>query len=194
MAKKESTFKNMVLTLFLVTLGASAALGYVYELTKDAISEAEAAKKNLAIKRVLPDFNNNPNDEFFKVAGDTPGDTLYFYIGKMNDDTVGYAVETYSKNAFSGMLKILAGFTPDGNIKSVAVLMHNETPGLGAKMIEPKFSDQFMGKNPEEYKLKVKKDGGSVDAITASTITSRAYCEALQRGYNALISDEKGGK
>jgi electron transport complex protein RnfG len=191
MAKKESTFTSMVLTLFLVTLGASGALGYVYELTKGAIAEAEAAKKNLAIKRVLPEFNNKPNEEFFKVPAETAGDTLFFYIGKMDDDTVGYAIESYSKNAFAGMLKILAGFTPEGKISSIAVLEHKETPGLGTKMTEPFFSDQFVGQDPAEFKLKVTKDGGEVDAITASTITSRAYCEAVQRAYDAL--KEKGG-
>jgi Na+-translocating ferredoxin:NAD+ oxidoreductase subunit G len=192
MAKKESTFSSMVLTLFLVTLGASGAMGYVYELTKDAISEAEAAKKNLAIKRVLPDFNNQPNQEFTKVASEIPGDTLYFYIGKMDSDTVGYAIESFSKNAFAGLLKILVGFTPDGIIKSIAVLDHKETPGLGAKITQPDFSNQFLGKNPAEFNLKVSKDGGKVDAITASTITSRAYCEAVQRAYDALQKEQGG--
>jgi len=193
MAKKESTFTSMVLTLFLVTLGASGALGYVYELTKDAIAEAEASKKNLAIKRVLPEFNNKPNEEFFKVPAETEGDTLYFYVGKMDDDTVGYAIESYSKNAFAGMLKVLAGFTPDGKINSVAVLDHKETPGLGTKMTESPFKDQFLGKDPATFNLTVVKDGGEVDAITASTITSRAYCEAVQRAYEAL-KDEGGNK
>lgn len=190
MAKKESTFTSMVLTLFLVTLGASGALGYVYELTKDTIAEAEAAKKNLAIKRVLPEFDNKPNEEFFKVPTESEGDTLYFYVGKMGDDTIGYAIETFSKNAFSGMLKVLAGFTPDGEINSIAVLEHKETPGLGTKMTESPFKDQFLGKDPATYSLKVVKDGGQVDAITASTITSRAYCEAVQRAYDALKEEE----
>jgi electron transport complex protein RnfG len=112
MAKKESTFTSMVLTLFLVTLGASGALGYVFELTKGAISEAESAKKNLAITRVLPEFNNKPNEEFMKVPIGG-GDSLIFYIGKMDEDTVGYAIESYSNSAFAGYLGVLAGFTPE---------------------------------------------------------------------------------
>ena len=191
MGKKESTFSNMVLTLFLVTLGASGALGYVYELTKDAIAEAEAAKKNLAITRVLPEFNNKPNESIIKVEA-APGDTLVFYVGILDKDTVGYAIESYSKNAFAGYLGILAGFTPEGIIQSVAVLEHKETPGLGTKMTESPFKDQFLGKDPAEFNLKVTKDGGDVDAITASTITSRAYGEAVQRAYDAL-QKEKGG-
>ncbi|MBN1117044.1 MAG: RnfABCDGE type electron transport complex subunit G [Bacteroidales bacterium] len=195
MAKKESTFLSMVLTLFLVTLGASAALGYVYELTKDAIADAESAKKSLAVKRVVPEFNNNPTEEFIKIPAETEGDTLYFYVARMNDDTVGYAIETYSKKAFGGLLKLLVGLKPDGTINNVAVLEHKETPGLGTKMTEEKFSSQFPDKNPAKFILKVKKDGGDVDAITASTITSRAYCDAVQRAFSAYTETqtEKGG-
>jgi electron transport complex protein RnfG len=68
------------------------------------------------------------------------------------------------------------------------VLSHKETPGLGTKMTEPRFSSQFLGKNPEDFTLKVKKDGGQVDAITAATVSSRAYCDAIQRAFNTLKS------
>lgn len=186
MAKKESTFGSMVITLFLVTLASSAALGYVYELTKEPIAIAKAAKKNLAIKRVTPDFDNQPNESFYKVPAE--GDTIYFYIAQKDNDTVGYAVESFSNQAFGGTLKLLIGFLPDGTIKEIAVLEHKETPGLGDKMVKSKsnWSEQFEGKNPESFALKVKKDGGDVDAITASTITSRAYCDAVQRAYDAF--------
>ncbi len=70
-------------------------------------------------------------------------------------------------------------------------LDHKETPGLGTKMTEPEFKEQFTGKNPAEFTLKVKKDGGPVDAITAATISSRAFCDAVQRAYNTL---QKGGQ
>lgn len=84
----------------------------------------------------------------------------------------------------------MAGFKPDGTIINITVLEHKETPGLGTKMTEPSFKDQFVDKNPGNYELKVKKDGGPVDAITAATISSRAYCDAVQRAYNTL---KKGG-
>ena len=197
MAKKESTFINMLLTLFLVTLAASASLGFIYELTKEDIAKAEANKKNLAIKRVVPDFNNKPNEDFFKLPAETAGDTINFYVAKMDSDTVGIAVETYSKKAFGGLLKLLVGFKPDGTINNIAVLENHETPGLGSKMLKSQtnWSEQFNGKNPATYHLKVTKDGGDVDAITASTITSRAYCDAVQRGYNSLkkFEEEKQG-
>jgi electron transport complex protein RnfG len=82
----------------------------------------------------------------------------------------------------------MVGFLADGSINAIEVVAHKETPGLGDKMESNKsdFCVQFKGKNPETFKLIVKKDGGDVDAITASTISSRAYCEAVQRAYNAL--------
>ncbi len=189
MAKKESTFINMVLTLFIVTLCAAAALGFVYEKTKGPIEIAEANKLNLAIKRVVPEFNNEPAKEKIIVPSDIAGDSIYFYIARKDSVVVGYAIESFSKNAFAGLLRVLAGFTPEGKIHNIAVLEHKETPGLGTKMTKPKFADQFPGKDPAQYKLKVKKDNGDIDAITASTITSRAYCEAVQRAYNTLIQE-----
>jgi len=80
----------------------------------------------------------------------------------------------------------MAGFLADGTIHNVVVLNHKETPGLGTKMTEPKFSDQFNGKDPDDFDLRVKKDGGDVDAITAATVSSRAYCDALQRALTTL--------
>ena len=183
----------MLLTLFIVTLASSAALGFVYELTKEPVSVAKSAKKTMAIKRVMPPFDNNPGLDKYSVP--TDNDSVYFYVAKEGEDTVGLAAETYSNKAFGGTLKLLVGFLPDGTIKDIAVLENKETPGLGDKMLKSKtnWSTQFEGKNPASFKLKVKKDGGDVDAITASTITSRAYCDAVQRAYNALET-EKGDK
>jgi electron transport complex protein RnfG len=87
---------------------------------------------------------------------------------------------------FGGHIELMAGFLPDGTIYNSLVIQHKETPGLGTRMTEPKFHDQVNGKNPADFQLKVKKDGGQVDAITAATISSRAYCDAIQRAYNAL--------
>ena len=85
----------------------------------------------------------------------------------------------------------MVGLLPDGSINNISVLEHKETPGLGDKMQKSKstWSDQFNGKNPANYKLKVTKDGGDVDAITAATISSRAYCDAVQRAYDTFKSN-----
>lgn len=189
MAKTESTFKNMVLSLTLISLGASACLGFVYQMTKEPIALSILNKKLTAIKLVVPDFNNDPNAEMFRLPTGE-GDSLDIYPARKDSIIVGYAVNTNTKKGFSGNINLMAGFKPDGTIISITVLDQKETPGLGTKMTEPPFKDQFKDKNPSQFKLKVKKDGGPVDAITAATISSRAFCDALQRAYNTL---QKGG-
>jgi len=189
MAKSESTFKNMVLSLTFISLTASACLGFVYEFTKKPIELSNLNKKLEAIRQVVPEFTNNPNDEMYKLPTGE-GDSLEIYPAKKDDIVTGYAVNTYTKNGFSGDIKLMAGFKPDGTIINITVLEQKETPGLGTKMSEPKFKEQFNDRNPSEYILKVKKDGGQVDAITAATISSRAFCDAIQRAYNTL---HKGG-
>jgi electron transport complex protein RnfG len=189
MAKSESTLKNMILSLTLIALGASACLGFVYEITKGPIELSVLNKKLEAIKQVVPDFNNNPNDEMFRLPTGE-GDSLEIYPAKKDGEITGYAVNTYTNSGFSGYIGLMAGFRPDGTIINIAVLSQKETPGLGTKMTGPEFKDQFNDKNPTDFQLKVKKDGGQVDAITAATISSRAFCDAVQRAYNTL---KKGG-
>lgn len=191
MAKKESTFINMLVTLLLITFISSAALGFVYELTKKPIAMAKSAKKDQAIKRVLPEFNNSPVTDVIKLQED--GDTVYLYKATYDDNLVGVAVETFTNKGFGGMIRLMVGFLPDGTIKDIAVLESKETPGLGDKISKSKsnWSVQFEGKNPDNFKLAVKKDGGDVDAITASTISSRAYCDAVQRAYKAFKKEAK---
>ncbi len=194
MAKKESTFLNMFLALTLVTLVSSAILGYVYELTKEPIAKAKAERQNAALRNVLPEYNNDPVKEMYKKAVD--GDTLYFFPARKDSALVGIAVETFSPKGFGGMIRLMVGFLPDGTINKIAVLEHNETPGLGDKMEASKsdFSLQFDGKNPKTFKLSVKKDGGDVDAITASTISSRAFCDAVERAYKNLDLTKGGAQ
>jgi electron transport complex protein RnfG len=176
---KESTLKNMVVTLTLITLIASSVLGGVYAITKEPIDAAKTAKTNNAISKVVPEFDNDPSaDKFIKELDEK---SYVVYPAKRGDEIVGYAVESYTSGGFGGRILLMVGFNADGTINNTAVLSHAETPGLGDKMVEGKseFSVQFKGKNPADFKLLVKKDGGDVDAITASTITSRAFCDAV---------------
>jgi len=180
----------MVLTLFIVTLAASTTLGFIYELTRGPIAEAEMRKKNMAIRQVVPDFTNQPNQESYKVV--VEGDSLQVYPAKQNGELVGMAVSTFTDQGYSGRIRLMVGFNTDGTINNISVLEHAETPGLGDKIDKAKsnWSTQFNGKNPENYELEVQKDGGDVDAITAATISSRAYCDAVQKAYQAF---QKGG-
>ncbi|MCK4880142.1 MAG: RnfABCDGE type electron transport complex subunit G [Bacteroidales bacterium] len=191
MAKKESTFLSMVATLFVVTLVAAGLLGSVFAITKEPIRLAELKKKNEAIQVVVPGFDNEPSQEVERMFVD--GDSLYLYTARKGEEILGTAVETFTNKGFSGQFKLMVGFAPDGSIIDIAVIKHAETPGLGDKMEKGKsdFSVQFMGKHPDSFNLAVTKDRGDVDAITASTITSRAYCDAVTRAYGAFVESQK---
>jgi len=180
--KLESSLKNMVLSLLLISMFMSAALGIVYVITKGPIEETRKKAEIEAIKNVLPEFDNDPTQTVQIIDG------LTYYIATKAGVTIGCAVKTYTDKGFSGHFEIMVGFKPDGTIYKTAVLDQKETPGLGDKM-KTKWKDQFNEKHPTSYKLAVKKDGGDVDAITASTITSRAFCDAVTRAYDGFMKN-----
>ena len=184
MAKKESSFLNMVITLFVITAVASLALGGVYNVTKEPIRLALKAKAEKAIKEVIPVFDTLIT---FKIMPEDGKDSLTFNHGLKDGNLIGVAVETYSYEGYTPTkIKIMVGFLPDGKINNTAVVQQKETPGLGTKMTSEKFKAQFRDKYPKQYTLKVVKDGGDVDAITAATISSRAFCNAVQRAYTTF--------
>ncbi|MBE6229563.1 MAG: RnfABCDGE type electron transport complex subunit G [Bacteroidales bacterium] len=190
---RESTFVNMSVTLFAVCLIASAVLGGVYALTKEPIDAAQIAKINGAIGGVVPEFDNAPSAEMFTVEVD--GKKSNVYPAKKGEEIVGYAIEASSSKGFGGNITLMVGFKPDGSLVKTSVISHAETPGLGAKIDDSQshFVTQFEGKNPADpnFKLSVKKDGGDIDAITASTITSRAYCDVIENAYKAFCEANK---
>lgn len=178
----------MVMTLFLVTFISAAILGFVQSMTKDAIDAAKEKAQNEAIKAILPPFAEL--GAAYKVAPAGSTDSLEMYPAyDASKALVGVAVKTYTKNGFSGLIDLMVGFKPDGEIAGFQVLEHKETPGLGSKM-QAWFSNlakpgqNIIGKNPATTDMHVSKDGGGVDAITASTITSRAFLEAVSRAYD----------
>ena len=172
----KSSFKNMSLCLLAICLVCSALLAGVYALTAEPIAAAAAAKNEAAIKEVLPEIAVTIEEErTVDFEGASYGYNLaYDEVG----NTVGCAINV-APVGFGGPIVIKVGFDVNGCICNTKVLSQAETPGLGAKCVEPSFSDQFKGWNPAEKDLAVKKDGGDVDAITASTITSRAYADGL---------------
>lgn len=191
MAKKESSFMNMVLTLLAVTVVAALALGGVYKVTKGPIAIAKRKKVEKAIGQVVPAFDTILSE--YKLLPVTGKDSITFFEAWAGEEKVGTAIKTYTDDGFSGKIWIMVGFDAGGTINNTAVLEHKETPGLGDKMDIKKsdFPLQFEGKNPKDFNLQVAKDGGEVDAITAATITSRAFCDAVQRGYDAFVIENE---
>lgn len=191
--KLESNFRNMVLVLFVVTFVASAAVGVVNTLTADKIAQAQQDKQVEAIRQVVAPFDNDPLTEADTV-GSPDGGELVFFPATKNGEPVGTAVKTYSNNGFSGFISIMVGFNPDGSIYNYSVLEHKETPGLGSKMGEwfvKGAKGDVTGKTPGTAGLQVSKDGGDVDAITAATISSRAFLDAINRASKALAEKQK---
>lgn len=181
MAKKESTFKNMTMALFVITAVAGLALSAVYSVTKEPIAVTQKAKINNAIKNVIPEFDIIADTVLMPEDGK---DSIRIHRLTKGTEGAGVAIQSYTDNGFSGRFTLMVGFLPDGSISNIEVLEHKETPGLGTKMALPAFKDQFKGLKIAELpegKLKVKKDGGTVDAITAATISSRAFCDAVNR-------------
>lgn len=173
----------MVAVLFCITLVASAGVGSIYQLTAEPIAAANAAAVTEALRQVLPAFEETSEQEL--TLDEMP---ITVYTALSADKTVGYAVKSMTKNGFGGAITMMVGFDTMGKILNVNVLSQAETPGLGTKMAEPEnvLLKSVQGKNPAEMNLAVKKDGGDVDALTAATISSRAYVDAVARAYNAF--------
>ena len=179
----KSTLFNMVAVLFTVTLIASAGVGAVNMITADAIAEANAAATTAAVANVLPEFDKTDISE--QTIDDM---TIVVYTATKGSETVGYAVESMTKNGFGGAISLMVGFDTEGNIVNINVLEQKETPGLGTKMADKgnALHSSLVGKNAGKVNLTVKKDGGDVDALTAATISSRAYAEAVAVAYEAF--------
>lgn len=191
MSKKESTFLRMLLSLVVITLISGFSLGFVNDLTLGPKAEAKLQKKIDALKLVLPAFDNNPVEDMKLVKSETSSDSIEIYPAYFKNQFAGAAIIGSTDRGFSGLVKIMVGFKPNGNIENIVVLEQKETPGLGTKMTEAKFLQQFKGVNVSAYKLKVKKDGGDVDALTGATISSRAFCDATQTAYNAFLKNNQ---
>jgi len=173
------------MTLLVVTALASFTLASVYNVTKEPIARAREAARQQAITMVVPDFDALSTQKFMAMNG---RDSLEFNFAMRDGQLVGVAVATYTDMGFSGRIRAMVGFSPDGTIIDVVPLHHQETPGLGDKIEKGKsaWSDVFKGLDPAVATIRVIKDGGQIDAITAATITSRAYCDGIQRAYDTF--------
>ena len=172
----KSSFVNMTVCLLAICLVCSGLLAAVYALTAEPIAAAAAAKNEAAIKEVLPETAVKIEEE--RTVDFEGASYAYNLAYDEIGNVVGCAINV-APVGFGGPIAIKVGFDVNGVIWNTKVLSQAETPGLGAKCVEPAFADQFRQFNPAEKKLAVKKDGGDVDAITASTITSRAYADGL---------------
>ena len=181
----KSTLVNMTAVLFGITLVASAGVGAVNMITAEPIAQAEQAAKVEALKVVLPPFDQTVPEAL--TIDDMP---ITVYTATKGGQVAGYAVESMTKNGFGGAISMMVGFTPDGEVVNVNVLRQAETPGLGTKMADKEnvLLGSIQGKKLETMKLV----DGNVDALTAATISSRAYVDAINRAWMAYKSVATG--
>jgi len=179
-----SSLGHMVCAMTFVAVFAGTILGFSYQITKAPIQTAKDNRKLEAIKEVIgSEFDNNPFAERINI-----GNGIELYPARQNGKITSIAIKTYSNNAFSGRMELIVGFMLDGTINGYKVIEQKETPGLGSKIEEPKFSSQFKGLSPISKSFKVRQDGGEIDAITSATISSRAVVDAISRAYNKYLN------
>lgn len=208
MKKLESNILNMALVLTLIAVLAGGLLAWVNSKTKGPIEEINSQAIENGIKSVIL----AGRDIEFTVEEQVENDGFVFHaVNDANGNLLGTAVESTDRNGFGGALKIMVGFDPEGVILGYTVLEHSETPGLGAqadawfRQSSASVGSQsvvadvligapaapgnhnIIGMNPADDIMMVSKDGGAVDAITASTITSRAFLRAVDAAYKAVF-------
>ena len=193
MKKLTSTLPNMVMSLGIITIAAAALLAWTHSVTEAPIAAAAKQKQLDAIKSVAPKFNNDPLSQAWTYTPDGSDSPFTVFPAYEDGTLTGAAVEGYTLNGFSGEIRVMYGFAADGTITGYEVLSHAETPGLGAKMNEWFRSDignrSVIGRNPANTEMRVTKDaGGTIDAITAATISSRAFLDALRESYKAFVA------
>lgn len=176
----------MVIVLTAIAVVAGAALAYVNYVTKTQIEKIQAENLAKGIKQVM---GVEPDADFqYETEETSDGFTLY-------KSDRGTAIQS-TTNGFGGPLKVLVGFDTEGTVLGYTILEHAETPGLGAKAgewFQKGNKGNIVGKNPGTVKFGVTKGGeGDIDAITASTITSRAFLLAVQNAYDKLMSNTDG--
>lgn len=180
----------MILSLTGFSIVAGGLLGWVNAATAGPIAQANAKALSDAIAVVIPGFDNNPAEEAETV--EVEGTTYKIYPATQGGKPIGAAVEA-SANGFGGTLTVLVGFDTEGNIIDYSLLSHAETPGLGSKAsdwFKKGAKGDITGKNPGTQSLTVSKDGGEIDAITASTITSRAFLQAVNNAWSAYMNGQ----
>jgi H+/Na+-translocating ferredoxin:NAD+ oxidoreductase subunit G len=181
--------KDTIRLAFALTLIAAIAgliLSLVEATTREPIAEQRRLETLKALSAVLPPLDNAPDADTVSLVVGTnkkgqPVERL-FYRGRQGYELTGIAFKVVAPDGYSGNIEIMAGITPDGTVTGIEILSHAETPGLGAKIVEPGFKEQFKQKSLANADWRVRKDGGAFDQITGATISPRAIVKAVKAG------------
>lgn len=198
MENKKSTLIKDAIILFVITLIAGLGLGFVNEVTKTPIADANAKAKQEAYQSVFADAYEFIEDEAIAEKVENSADFLsdndlsgaeITEVLLANDESgtaIGYVVSFTAKEGYGGDITLSMGMSNDGTITGLEVLSASETAGLGAKCTESAFKDQFQGINADsiEYTKDGKSADNQIDAISGATITTKA----VTKGVNAAIA------
>ena len=187
MKKLESSLLNMVVVLTLVSVITGGLLAAVNSVTEGPIQEQKEKALADGIKAVMgaEDIKVTADDKVNSQVDGKDREYIIHRVANAAGEPIGVAVESASQG-FSNDVKVLVGLDNEGTIKGYTILEHEETPGLGARAVDWFQAGQkgdIIGKQPSKEKLTVSKDGGQIDAITAATITSRAFLKAVNNAY-----------
>ncbi|MBR2922561.1 MAG: RnfABCDGE type electron transport complex subunit G [Alphaproteobacteria bacterium] len=193
MSYKIKEFIVPVITLVVIASVSAFMLGYVHDVTFNAIQKAKDNHELQAISEVVNEFDNDPFAEKTTIMTKDKKDKLIMYPARKGGKLTSVAIKSYTNTGFGGRIEVMTGFNVAGSIKTFKVISSNETPGLGSKVDDPKFKNQLTDFYPHRQILKVKQDGGDIDAVTAATISSRAVLRAIERAYDAFTNFNSGG-
>jgi electron transport complex protein RnfG len=172
---------RLCFVLTIISAVSAGVLAFVSQKTAGPIENALREEKMSAVRRVLPPFDNDPDQDTKTI--DSGGEEFVFYLGMKEGAPVGAAFSVIAPNGYSGEIDIMVGVDTAGVVQGIEILRHLETPGLGSKIETEGFRSQYRGKslgNPEVWD--VVKDGGTFKQITGATISSRAVTHAVARG------------
>lgn len=177
---------RLLLALTLIAAGAGLILSQVESVTREPIKEQRRLQMLKALRAVLPAFDNSPDTDTVVLQDgvDKKGNPAMktFYRGRSADVLTGVAFKVVAPDGYSGNIEVMVGLTPNEQINAIEILSHAETPGLGSKIVESWFKDQFKQKTLDNADWRVKKDGGEFDQITGATISPRAIVGAVRKG------------
>jgi Na+-translocating ferredoxin:NAD+ oxidoreductase subunit G len=171
---------RLMVVLTTVSALAGFSLAYVNEKTRAPRAYQDRLKLLSSLNTVLPPHDNQPDKDAVTMGGTT------YYVSKEKGTVNGIAFETSSDKGYAGLIRIMVGIRPSGEVTSIEILEQKETPGLGSKIIEDRFRDQYKGKSLANAKWKVKKDGGDFDQISGATISPRAVTNAVRSGLESF--------
>ena len=172
---------KMVVVLFVICSTSGVVLSYVNEATEEP-REYSYIKfvQEPSMKAVLSDYDNDPIKERIKLAvgEDEEGNPVEVVVFPAKKDGKTEAI-AYSASAkgYHDLIEVMIGVDPDGTLTGISIMTHTETPGLGARIVEPEFTDQFAGLDLDTTKLAA--DGGKVDTLSGATFSTVGVIAAV---------------